>query len=271
MIPKVLPIRVQLFFLCDEKNVKELEGQVKALLHFKQHGFYTAYPIALKDSTSYVYTDEKIKAIMYDFLSGSPKPFAHVTPKVMHGMGLALGQLHKVPLLPDLPEFPMGLPAMEPFLVDVQTTAFNEHPFTLFLRKQVRRLKEVANDDTLPQGILHGDIFPDNCLYDGENLVAIIDWEEVCHGPLLLDVGMTICGCCYPTNNKLDSSLVDSLLEAYNSVRPMSEKEKKLLPEFVDYANLACAFWRFRQFNIRAPDPSLADKYKEMFDRVLHE
>jgi len=27
-------------------------------------------------------------------------------------------------------------------------------------------------------------------MFDGEELVGIVDFEEVCHGPLLLDVGM---------------------------------------------------------------------------------
>jgi Ser/Thr protein kinase RdoA (MazF antagonist) len=27
-------------------------------------------------------------------------------------------------------------------------------------------------------------------MFDGEELVGIVDFEEVCHGPLLVDVGM---------------------------------------------------------------------------------
>ena len=92
--------------------------------------------------------------------------------------------------------------------------------------------------------------------------------QEVCNGQLVLDVAMTIIGCCYPTNNKQDPELVKSLLEGYNSIRQLTPLELEYLNDFVDYCALAVAFWRFRQFNIRNPDPLLQDKYTEMEQRI---
>ncbi len=58
----------------------------------------------------------------------------------------------------------------------------------------------------LPKGILHSDIFPDNALFEGEDLVAIIDWEEICYGELLIDIAMTVVGCCYPPDKNTGST-----------------------------------------------------------------
>lgn len=136
-----------------------------------------------------------------------------------------------------------------------------------FLSKEVERLRPIISNKDLPRGIIHGDIFADNTLFEGEKLVAIIDFEVFTFqslvnekrkcvlvrnrmyvniiDPLLVDIAVTISGCCYP-NNKLDKKLVDAFLNAYNSIRPLSDLEKKLLDDFVFYANLSVAFWRFR-------------------------
>ena len=53
---------------------------------------------------------------------------------------------------------------------------------------------------------------------------VILILQECCYGPLLVDVGMTICGYCYPVDNKLDETLKEEFLSAYNEVRPISAK-----------------------------------------------
>ena len=45
------------------------------------------------------------------------------------------------------------------------------------LDKQVARLKKIVTDDRFPTGIIHADLFPDNALFHGEDLQAIVDWE----------------------------------------------------------------------------------------------
>ena len=119
----------------------------------------------------------------------------------------------------------------------------------------------------LPTGLLHGDLFLDNTLFDGEQMVAILDFEEGCYDTLLIDIGMTIIGCCYTPQHRLILKTAQRFLEAYNAVRPLTEDEWKYLDCFVHYAALSIAFWRFRQFNIRRPDAHKANTYKEMLTR----
>lgn len=100
-------------------------------------------------------------------------------------------------------------------------------------------------------------------MFDGEELVGIVDFEEVCYGPLMIDVGMvtiepmltdvfltivlqTILGCCFPRNNKLDLGLMQAFLNAYDAKRPMNPSERAKLVPFIQYAALTIAFWRFR-------------------------
>jgi len=46
------------------------------------------------------------------------------------------------------------------------------------LQRAMERFSPTVNDRTLPWGMLHADIFPDNTLYDPEkDRLAVIDWE----------------------------------------------------------------------------------------------
>ncbi len=58
------------------------------------------------------------------------------------------------------------------------------HPFKnnlsfRHLGKQIERLKPLVQDATLPQGMVHGDLFADNALFKGEELISIVDWEVI--------------------------------------------------------------------------------------------
>ena len=75
---------------------------------------------------------------------------------------------------------------------------------------------------------------------------VVDSYKEVCSGPLLLDVAMTICGCCFPKDNELDVKLKEAFLEAYNAKRQLTILEKENLDHFLNYAFLSIAFWRFR-------------------------
>ncbi len=44
---------------------------------------------------------------------------------------------------------------------------------------------------TLPQSIIHGDATLYNCLFVGDQLSALLDWEEVTVGASLLDLAMS--------------------------------------------------------------------------------
>lgn len=98
--------------ICDDKSYEELfvfksftfvnfKIQIEFLLHCKSHGFFTAYPhrmkstppgnTTLKEAQHYIYYDGTLRVIIFDFLQGSSKKFKDVTPKIMHQLGVSLG------------------------------------------------------------------------------------------------------------------------------------------------------------------------------------
>ena len=248
--------------ICDEKDLAELNMQITLLQHLRQYGYPTVYPILTKDHSPLIH--ETFGSVMlYPFLRGKePAP----TPNTLAQLGEALARLHCIPSIAGLPRFAMGISQMRPFFKEVQETQFATHPFVESLRSQLESMKRQLNAP-LPMGLLHGDLFLDNTLFDGEEMVAILDFEEGCYDTLLIDVGMTLIGCCYTPQHQLILKAVRRFLDAYNAVRPLTENEWTHLDCFVHYAALSIAFWRFRQFNIRRPDARRANTYQEMLTR----
>lgn len=248
--------------ICDEKNVDQLLMQIELLKHLQQHAYPTVYPILQKnDEALLIFNNYHV--MIYPFLNGgTPLP----SQQVLTQIGDALAKLHSIPPLPDLPCFPMGISDINPFLDDVKNTRFSGHPFLIWLKSELEWI-EPEIEKPLPTGLLHGDLFLDNTLFVENKLKAIIDFEEVCYDKMMIDIGMTIIGCCYTAENQLDPVSVNGFLESYNAIRIMTDEEWDSLDCYVHYAALSIAFWRFRQFNIRYPDESSADKYFEMITR----
>ena len=251
--------------ICDEKNLTELNMQIALLQHLHQHAYPTVYPILTKDQKPLIH--ETFGSVMlYPFLQGTqPQP----SPNILTQLGKALAKLHCIPPITGLPNFAMGISQIRPFFQEVQDTQFATHPFVESLKSELASMQSQLSAP-LPTGILHGDLFLDNTLFDGEQMVAILDFEEGCYDTLLIDIGMTIIGCCYTPQHRLILKTAQRFLEAYNVVRPLTKDEWKYLDCFVHYAALSIAFWRFRQFNIRHPDVHRANTYQEMLTRSIN-
>ncbi len=90
----------------------------------------------------------------------------------------------------------------------------------------------------LPRGIMHGDLFRDNILWDDHgthHLPQMIDFYFACNEQLLLDVAITLNDWCldfsaYP-KAAIDASRARSLLAGYHSVRPLSDAERAAWPQ----------------------------------------
>ena len=248
--------------ICDEKDSTELNMQIALLQHLYQHAYPTVYPILTKDQKPLIH--ETFGSVMlYPFLQGTqPQP----SPNVLAQLGKALAKLHCISPIAELPNFAMGISQMRPFFQEVQNTQFATHPFVESLKSELESMQPQLNA-SLPRGLLHGDLFLDNTLFDGEEMVAILDFEEGCYDTLLIDIGMTIIGSCYTSQHELNLEVACRFLNAYNAVRPITEDEWEYLDCFVHYAALSIAFWRFRQFNIRRPDAHRANTYQEMITR----
>lgn len=59
-----------------------------------------------------------------------------------------------------------------------------------------------------------------------------------------------------------------AFLNAYQVIRPLSVTERRMFTDYLRYALCAIAFWRFKQYHIRAPDEKRQHMYIPMVERA---
>ncbi len=118
----------------------------------------------------------------------------------------------------------------------------------------------------LPVGFIHGDLFPDNTLFRGEELVAILDFEAACEDALLFDVAMAIHGFCFP-DEQWSPELADAFVGAYSERRPLDEAEREALPTYLRWCPLAMMGWHLQEL-IRRPDEGNERRAAEFARRI---
>jgi len=252
----------------DEKPIQDLESQVRVLNYLKSHNYPSCFPFPTKEGKFY-HVQGDLKVVIYNFIQGTPGNAAALTNHQGNQIGTTLAKLHKISPLKDIPEYALGFPSMEAMLSDLNGSDLQKNPFISFMTQQMSNLAPHVNKP-FDCGMLHGDLFADNMIFDQKgNLQAVVDFEEICNGPLILDLAMTVIGCCYPQTNDLNVPLATAIVLSYDSERPLSSQEKESLGAFVKFSLLSIAFWRFRQFNVRFPGHPAANRHQELVEKLL--
>jgi homoserine kinase type II len=84
--------------------------------------------------------------------------------------------------------------------------------------------------ETLPQGIIHADLFPDNVFFLGSELSGLIDFYFACTDALVYDVAVCLNAWCFESDHSYNVTTGKSLLQAYARVRAFSPAERAALP-----------------------------------------
>jgi homoserine kinase type II len=103
-----------------------------------------------------------------------------------------------------------------------------------------------------PRGLVHGDLFPDNVLWLGDRISAVLDWEMSCAAPFAYDLGVALCAWCAAPDGALDRARAAALVAGYAGARRLEPETADALHPFARYA--ALRFTASRLFALRAPD-----------------
>lgn len=115
----------------------------------------------------------------------------------------------------------------------------------------------------LPIGLIHGDLFYDNILFEGEKFKAFLDFEDICQTYKVFDLGMAVVGLC-TEDTKIVLTKVRAIVNGYQEVRLLEEVEKESLQIFIEYAALLTSAWRFWKYNMDAPNAEKSNNHMQM-------
>ncbi len=177
---------------------------------------------------------------------------------MLRQIGMAMARLHQVPA-------PGFLPDEHSYFLDVVPDVSGRKVNLEYESWLSRRLASLGRfiSPELPRGLIHGDLFYDNVLFEGKEFKAIIDFECACRYYKAFDLGMGIVGLC-AEGSIVALDKARALVAGYQQIRILGEREKEALQLFAEYAATATSAWRLRKHNIVTPNAEKADRYRQM-------
>lgn len=104
--------------------------------------------------------------------------------------------------------------------------------------------------ESLPGGVVHGDLFVDNILFEGNDVSGIIDFYYAHDAPYTMDIAISLNAQAVLLSEN-DSERIASFLDGYQSLRLLEEEEFEALPLLLRLA--ALRFWVSRLYDAIFP------------------
>ena len=232
--------------LFEKLSASELPFYLNLMAHLAQHGVPRARPIANRTG-AYLGTLHQKPAALVARLSGAD--VSHPSSPQCAAVGAALAHLHlaghSYPATMPNPRAHTWWHTVLPNLLPFLSTAV-----AATLRAEIQ-YQDGVQQQHLPQGAIHADLFRDNVLLEGDQVAGIIDFYFACTGAWLYDVAIAVNDWCIDTNGALDPARYQAFITSYHSERPFIASEYLAWPALLRAA--ALRFWVSRLYDLHLP------------------
>ena len=190
-------------------------------------------------------------AALFPWRDGTMRCQGSVTPIDTRRVGRALAEVH---LAGVRERCGSGRFRYEDLLVRLDVVAGSGNAefaaLASMLREELRRV-HAAREPNLPSAMTHGDLFRDNVLWDDSGQIsALLDFESACAGTFAYDLMVTILSWCVGAD--LQGSLATAMRQGYESIRPLSDVERRGLWSEGRFAALRFTITRITDYALRA-------------------
>jgi homoserine kinase type II len=199
------------------------------MTHLAAHGINCPQPVQDKNGQALSMLAGRPAAII-NFLEG----FWPRKPNATHcaGVGQALARMHLAGR-----DFPMrranalSVSGWRPLFEQAAPRADEvQQGLRAFVGAELDYLEANVWPASLPQGVIHADLFPDNVFFLGERLSGIIDFTFACNDMLAYDVAICLNAWCFESDYSFNVTKARAFLNAYSRERELSEAEQHALP-----------------------------------------
>lgn len=84
---------------------------------------------------------------------------------------------------------------------------------------------------SLPRGVIHADLFPNNVFFIGNRLSGLIDFYFACTDSFAYDLAICLNSWCFEADASFNLTKGQAMLAGYESVRPLEPAEVEALPQ----------------------------------------
>lgn len=256
--------------LFEEFELEEVPYFLDVVAHLKHKGFNV--PAALIDNHG-----ERLRvvkgrpAIIVDCFAGGL--LEGTTVESCRLMGKVLAQLHRAGM--DFPEHRESHRGMDWWRATSKSLAPELPPEqSRLLLEQIAEFDTFISeyDDQLAKGTIHGDLFYNNTLFEGDQLSAIIDFYNACYSWLMYDLAIVVNDWCTDfSTGELDMDKYHALINEYVHERKPSAAEIVSWPHMLRIAGVRFWLSRLEAWHGAKDDPErLAQQHDpEEFQRIV--
>jgi len=233
----------------EEQGAEGAAAELRLLEELARQGVPTTPPL-WAGSSPFAFVNGKPFAL-YPWVDGEILCHPRVTVANCAAVGEALARVHLA--TPRVTPLAGGRFRVEDLLArldHIEAESPEHRDAALHIRRRLRHYTQRRNL-AIPAGVIHGDLFRDNVLWQGSRIAALIDFESASHGPFAFDVMVTIHAWCYGDAFRPD--LVQATLDGYHAVRRLEPDERAALPIEGALAALRFATTRITDFSMRTP------------------
>jgi homoserine kinase type II len=240
------------FFLrvYEEQGADGAARETELLRWLSRNGVATPAPIAARDGRTVLRVQGK-PAALFPWVAGEILCQKRVTPDTAFLVGKALARIHRVGHAPGalIDEGRFGpLPLVERCKRVAASTDPEARSLAGALEQDVRALASRRRTE-LPRGLIHGDLFRDNVLWENGAIAALLDFESAHDGPFVYDLAVTILSWTY--GDTFDFALARAICAGYASERPIERAEREGLYDEAILATLRFTITRITDEAIR--------------------
>jgi len=212
---------------------EDLPFYIGLMDHLAHHEVICPAPMRMESGEMLAEVNGK-PAVIVTKLAGEPEPFPE--EEECHIVGRILAGIHVAGI-----EYDAGLENWrgrewrERFAAQLEPRLSREENELI---ASENRYQAIHDDTVLPQGIIHGDLFHDNVLWDEDGQGGVIDFYFACDDVLLYDVAIAVNDWCVNRDATLDPVRTHAFLKGYESLRPLEDLERELWPVMLRRAAL---------------------------------
>ena len=249
----------------DKEDLEEEQGILQELRDFP----LSLTPFQTRQGES-VYHWKELNGVVFPFVTGA-KPMGN--DNEVFQLGEALSSLHLFSLERELGRKPVRSHTKVGFELEgilnycQQQNALEEFHSAC---SQLLGPEEVKlwQESSLPTGLIHGDLYLDNTLFEEGKLQTLLDFEQSGLGAFIQDIGIAISGSCLDKDG-VSHEKIKAFIQGYESQRQLESAEKELLNFAVALGFLDISLWRIKRFYDGNLDPQKKNSYKELLNLAL--